>query len=46
MKRLLKITATGAFLVLLWGVLFEIKTCACGDKLSLADRAVQFVRGH
>jgi hypothetical protein len=46
MKRFFTIMVTGAFLVLLWGVLFGYKTCACGEKLSLADRAVQFVRGH
>jgi hypothetical protein len=46
MKRLLKITATGAFLVLLWGVLFAYKTCACGEKLSMADRAVNWLQGH
>ena len=46
MKRLLKITATGVFLVLLWGVLFAYKTCACGEKLSIADRAVNWLHGH
>jgi len=43
MKRALKIAALSFIAILLWAVLFEYKTCACGDKLSIADRAVSWV---
>ena len=46
MRRFLTITVTGVMLIVLWGVLFEYKTCACGEKLSLADRTVLVVRGQ
>jgi hypothetical protein len=46
MARVLRVIGFSLLAVVVWAVLFEFKTCACGDKLSLADRAVNFLLGR